>query len=119
MPEHPVARYTEADLSRVIARDYPGRADEVTTILAAYGREPYQTDPLRVRMACLKLALGRTGELRRLVANACADYRDVLAWAEYPAYMRARTPAAQESAVETDWKQLQEWLHARQRVASP
>jgi hypothetical protein len=53
------------------------------------------------------------------VANACADYRDVLAWAEYPAYMRARTPAAQESAVETDWKQLQEWLHARQRVASP
>jgi hypothetical protein len=114
----PVPRYTEADLIRVIARDYPADVEQVKGILAEYGKERRQTDQLRVRMASLKLAKGQTEELETYVRAACTDYRDVLSWAEYPAYMNARNPGAQQKAIETDWKQLQDWLHGRKQIAS-
>jgi hypothetical protein len=38
----------------------------------------------RVKLAALALAGGSLAELRRMVAAARLDYRDVLYWAEYP-----------------------------------
>lgn len=113
--EQPVARYSPADLPRVIARDFAGHEDEVVGILAEYGRRTGTRDGgLRVHMACLRLARGDLARLRRLVDVACGDFRDVLAAAEYPGYMRARSRAEQWEAIPADWQQLQAWLHAKE-----
>lgn len=109
--EQPVACYVPADLPRVVTRDFAGHEEEVARMLAEYGRRTGEKDDLRVQMACLKLARGSLVRLERLVDVACADFRDVLAAAEYPAYLRAATRAEIEEAICTDWTQLQEWLH--------
>jgi hypothetical protein len=111
----PVARYTEEDLERVLARDYGGHRDEVLEILSGYGKERWQTGALRVQMACLKLAKGDVAAVKKYVERARGDFRDVLAWAEYPAYFKGFTVGAEEErqqAIEQDWRQLQAWLHA-------
>lgn len=111
--EQPVATYSPADLPRVIARDFAGREEEVTRILADYPRcTGEKGGGLRVHMACLMLAKGDLGRLGRLVKVACVDFRDVLAAAEYPDYMKAATLAEQQEAICTDWQRLQAWLHA-------
>lgn len=108
----PAASYTEADLERVVARDFAAESvPQVKALLARYGKEAWQREVLRVQMACLKCADGHLGALERAVENACCDYRDVLGPAEYPAYYKARTPEAKKKAIESDWKQLQAWLN--------
>jgi hypothetical protein len=54
-------------------------------LLEDYGTAPHEREVMRVRVAVLKLSDGRLPELERLIASARQDYRDVLAWAEYPA----------------------------------
>jgi hypothetical protein len=113
MSEQPVPAYTEEDFERVVARDYGDAADYARKILAGYGGEGFHREHLRVCMACLKLANGSIESLKHQVRNACQDYRDVLAWAEYPAYMKAHSADQQQRAIQTDWSQLQEWLARR------
>ncbi|MCJ7452185.1 MAG: hypothetical protein MUO39_06885 [Steroidobacteraceae bacterium] len=67
----------------------------------------------RVALAAFKLAGSDLGELRRCVDAARIDYRDILAWAEYPRQMRlgASAPAAeQEAARREDAAEYQRWL---------
>lgn len=110
----PVPTYSEEDLSRIVAREFRGRQGaEVMRILAQYGVEDWQHETLRVRMACLKLAAGDLVRLRAAVAAACGDYRDVLASAEYPRYLRAHNADATRDAVALDWQELRDWLHRR------
>ncbi|MGB5178134.1 MAG: hypothetical protein WBP44_05320 [Gammaproteobacteria bacterium] len=110
--EQPTPTYEKSDLKRVVAREFGTEAmDEVTSILESYGAESWQREPLRVSMACLKLANGDIARLKSFVQSACKDYRDIIAWAEYSAYMRAHDPEAQQKAIESDWKELQTWLH--------
>lgn len=57
--DQPVPRYTDADLDRVIAREFPQEAfPEVRGLFARYGHEPWAREVLRVQMACLKCANG-------------------------------------------------------------
>jgi len=111
--KQPVARYSPADLPRVVARDFAGQEAVVERILAGYpGGKGTGDGGLRVRMACLKLARGDLGRLERLVTVARGDFRDVLSAAEYPAYMRAGSREKHDEAICADWQQLQAWLHA-------
>ena len=67
----------------------------------------------RVAFAALKLAGSDLGELRRCADAARTDYRDILAWAEYPRQMRlgASAPAADLStARREDAAEYQRWL---------
>lgn len=108
----PVPEYSETDLSRVVARDFEARrAAEVLRALEDYGAEAWHTEVLRVRMACLKLADGDVIRLRAALIAACEDFRDVLACAEYPRYLRAHDAASKREAVAQDWEELQAWLH--------
>jgi hypothetical protein len=54
-------------------------------LLERYGGAPHEREAVRVRVATLKLSAGSLAELERVVVRAQRDYRDVLAWAEYPA----------------------------------
>ena len=103
-------QYTESDFARVLAREFPGCIQEAKAVLLQYAKESYHTCPLRVHMACLKLARGDIARLREYVQAACGDPRDVLAWAEYRHTWRAKSSKARAVAVETDWRELQEWL---------
>jgi hypothetical protein len=53
-------------------------------MLDRYGSALHEREPVRVRVAALKLSGGNLVELERVIGHAKRDYRDVLAWAEYP-----------------------------------
>jgi hypothetical protein len=106
-----VPAYREADLERILARDYSADVlPEIRELLHRYGGESWHREPLRVRMACLKIADGNVPALHQAVEVACRDYRDVLATAEYRHYAAARDAEARRIAIERDGAELRSWL---------
>ncbi len=102
-------------LQRIIDRLFP--ADDRVTVaglLDQYGVEAYEREAVRVRIAMLKLCAGSLDKLRDLVPLAKRDYRDVLAWAEYPAELRLPTwtmDQGQQAQIRSaDKLQYREWL---------
>jgi hypothetical protein len=68
-------------VERLFSVDDRGPAE---SILERYGSAPHEREIVRVRVAVLKLSGGDVAKLDRAVVHAKRDYRDVLAWAEYP-----------------------------------
>ncbi len=117
MTSQPFPTVTGADVERIVRRDFPAdRVAEVLAMLEKYGREPWHREPHRVHVAALKLAAGNIERLRQEIEGARRDYRDVLAYAEYPGYFRrvpahGRLPAEEEQRIiDADWKQYQDWF---------
>lgn len=117
MGQQPIPRVTPSDVERVVRRDF--RAEEfheVMSLLNEYGAEKWHHERPRVKLAALKLAGGDLKKLRLMMNIAKCDYRDVLAPAEYPGYMKkfsgARQPPVdqREQTIEDDWKQYESWL---------
>ena len=86
-------------------------------ILNQYGVEEYQRERDRVQLAILKLSQGQFDLLEYYLEVACSDYRDVLAWAEYPEVMKLGfTAKSQLSPTEVrslrlrDRQQYLDWL---------
>jgi hypothetical protein len=114
----PIPEVTEKDVIRIVQRDFPTRQlDDVMSILNEYGTKDWQRGLDRVRLAVLKLAGGDFQALRREIDVAKSDYRDVLAYAEYPEYMQKVSPSAglagheRDKIIRADWKQYQSWLN--------
>jgi hypothetical protein len=82
--EQPVPNVSEADVKRIVSRDF-GNEQEANVLSAL---ERFDMSP-RVRLA-LKLANGDFDKLLEAGKDAIQDYRNVLAWAEYPrSWMRS------------------------------
>ena len=64
----------------------------VLELLDSYGVEPYERERERVQVAILKLSAGSEEKVRKYLAVAKRDYRDVLFWAEYPEESKLDTP---------------------------
>jgi hypothetical protein len=70
----------------------------------------------RVRLAALKLANGNLDLLRKHIADALRDYRDILVGAEYPEHWKAKfgskklSQKEHQQIVDADWKQYEDWL---------
>jgi hypothetical protein len=117
MIRQPTPTVTVNDVERIVHRDFPQEQFAVVMdILSEYGAEKWQRECFRVRLAVLKLANGNLKDLRRCIETAKRDYRDVLAEAEYPGYMK-RISQTQELAseerqkiIEADWNQYETWL---------
>jgi hypothetical protein len=114
----PIPKVTEIDVIRIVQRDFPAEQFEaVMSILNEYGTEDRQRGVNRVRLAVLKLAGGDLQALRREIDAAKSDYRDVLAYAEYPEYMQTVPPSGglaedeRNKIIRADWKQYQSWLN--------
>jgi hypothetical protein len=73
--------------SRALVSGIEARHGEVLQILDRFGVDPHETEQARVQLAILKLSGGDKGELSRQVAAAKSDFRDLLAYAEYPEQM--------------------------------
>jgi len=113
----PTPMVDAADVERIVRRDFPSeQVAEVVAVLNEYGTESWQRETHRVRLAVLKLAAGNMEKLRQGIETAKKDYRDVLAYAEYPGYMSrapgpgTRPPDEVQRIVDADWKQYQDWL---------
>jgi hypothetical protein len=109
--DQPVPHVSSADLARILQREFPGEAQaEVATLLEAYDGQ----EAVRVMLAILKLAGGHVSRVREYLEAAGEDYRDVLAWAEYPEFIKdaykgvpAKTP---DASIARDWEQYETWL---------
>ena len=76
---------TRQDLEALAAAGFPGReVAAILSILDAYGAQAWEPERERVQRAILTLAQGDEDKLRKYVAMAKTDYRDVLMAAEYP-----------------------------------
>lgn len=117
----PVPQVSAADVERIVEREFPGSADHALSLLQQYGKAEWHREIDRVRLACVKLAKGDLQKLTQAINTATSDYRDVLAWAEYPAYMRtdpnpSREAAEKERAIKADWKQYENWRAGPEKI---
>jgi hypothetical protein len=105
-----IPNYTSDEFDRVLAREFPRKVEEARATLGSYGSDSSRAGQTRVWMACLKVASGDLKRLDETVQIACADYRDVLASAEYPTYFGAKTDEEKANAISFDKGQLLAWL---------
>jgi len=119
--QQPVPEVTENDVLRIVQRDFSAEQfDAAMRMLNEYGTEDLQRNVHRVRLAVLKLACGNLQALRREIDVAKSDYRDVVAYAEYPEYMQRVSPSGglaeveRERIIRADWAQYQSWLNREQ-----
>ena len=90
---------------------------EIMDLLNEYGTKSYETGRTRVQLAILKLSKGDRERLPNLVNMAKVDWRDVLAYAEYPEEMKTgpiemRDMSEEEakSLRQRDREQYAKWL---------
>lgn len=80
--EQPIAKVNLDDIERILKRDFKGDEDKALEMLKNYK----DNETHRVWSAILKLSNCDIKKVREYVELAKADYRDVLALAEYPKY---------------------------------
>jgi hypothetical protein len=92
----------------------PDERSAALSLLERYGGPAHEREVLRVRVATLKLSGGKLPELERAIEHARRDYRDVLAWAEYPQELVRptwRLPAEEVARIRAaDRAQYLKWL---------
>jgi hypothetical protein len=119
-----VPQVTHADVVRVVARDFPQTAAlEVLSLLRQFQNlvQPEATDDQNARfhLAILKLAEGQLDRISELVSVANLDFRDVISYAEYPAFMAngafvgadRLNEKERKQLIQRDWDQYHEWFH--------
>lgn len=114
----PYKHMTDFQLDAVLEKIrlvFPGRdPKEILSCLEDYGAESRETEKYRVYLAILKLCEEeKLSDPSPYVKAAKQDFRDVLAWAEYPNQMKhgpARDPEQSARLIKQDQEQLQAWL---------
>ncbi|MGA2542593.1 MAG: hypothetical protein ABSG78_13670 [Verrucomicrobiota bacterium] len=115
----PHPKVTSKHVERIVRRDFPAEQfSEVMAALSEYGKESYENEADRVRLAILKLARGKLDLLQQALKTAKTDYRDVITWAEYPGYSKRwdtyKLPAAEkQQIIDQDWQQYLAWANAK------
>ena len=102
-------------MRRLVARLFPlEERSAAAALLERYGAAAHEREPLRGRVATLKLSGGQLARLESLMNHARQDYRDILAWAEYPEEMTRPTwqlaPPEVEQIRAADRAQYLAWL---------
>lgn len=106
----------QALLERKISTLFPdmNSRQEVVDLLKSYGNENYEQEPHRVRLAILKLSGPDVHEVAKYASYAKQDYRDILAWAEYPRQSKVYPlPKSEEGQklVRADRDEYRQWLN--------
>ena len=112
---------TGREMSRVlmkIQRYWPEiDPGEILNLIDQYGTEEHEKEIKRVQLAILKLSGGERSHLPKLVDIAKTDYRDVLAYAEYPEEIRASIEEMRKMSIDEvaamrhrDRQQYLNWL---------
>lgn len=102
----------ERKLKMMFSDDFTRR--RVHKILQDYGREVHEREPERVRLAILKLAGAELRSVEKYTGFAREDYRNILAWAEYPRQAQQWVmpdPDEKQKMIEADLAEYEDWLH--------
>jgi len=118
--DQPTPKISRKDIMRIVARDYPARKqEEVLEILRQYDGDS-EKGKFRVWASLMKISEGEIEQLRENVERAKSDFRDILAYAEYPEYSdkvgfddENFTKTELKDIIKADWKQYQNWLKAK------
>ncbi len=119
MNSQPIPVVAEEDVERIILRDFSAaQCTEIKSILSSYGIESWEQGSSRVHLAILKLANGKMEEVKRWTQCAKEDFRDAIAYAESPNYMRKTTrkkisAEEGEKILNEDWLQYETWLNKK------
>jgi hypothetical protein len=112
-PNDPIPSVSDADVERVIQRDFaPENFSRITALLS----EITGSASARTKLAILKLVRGPPESLQTFVEQAKCDFRDVLIAAEYShqsEFAKWDSEEAKIRAVDQDWTEYQAWLHAK------
>ena len=104
---------TEADVGRVVRRDYP---PQIQPVIEELIRAVEVREKTRVVLACLKNANGDFEKLKGELGNASGWWREIISEAEYPNYTKKMfridrlTAEEQQRIIGKDKKQYLEWL---------
>jgi hypothetical protein len=77
-------KHSRNEVLAAVQVSFPASWESVLAQLDTYGVESHEPEQERVQLAVLKLGEGIENKVRRFLAAAKDDYRDVLYWAEYP-----------------------------------
>jgi hypothetical protein len=102
----------ERKLAIMFPEDFTRR--RVRKILGDYGSEAHEREADRVRLAILKLAGAELRAVDKYTGYAREDYRNILAWAEFPRQAREWVmPGADEKQKMSvaDLTEYENWLH--------
>ena len=118
-----MTRFPHDRVKAIVARLWPtADIEEIMDLLDEYGVESHEKGQPRVQLAILKLSEGERERLPNLVRMAKRDYRDVLAYAEYPEAMRIgpkkmRQLSTKEAQAlrQRDKRQYKRWLNRWQK----
>lgn len=92
----------------------PEKRSAAEGALRRYGTESYENEPVRVRLAVLKISGADLDRIRSNIATAKQDYRDIPAYAEYPRQMGQDSwklsPAQNRALVAADRRGYEERL---------
>ena len=117
----PIPEATKEDVERIGRRDFPDVPfEDVFTVLKEFENARWESVTYRIRVDALKLANGSLEDLKKQIAWANQDYRDVIVAAEYPGYWKAQnsfrnfhkevSKKERQRIVDADWQQYQDWL---------
>ena len=91
--------------------------EDILSVLDLYGADSYEIERERVQLDILKLSEGKEDKLLDNLEAAKRDLRDVIAWAEYPNFMRIGLvgvdnldPEGVKDLKERDIHQYLEWF---------
>ncbi len=109
----PTPTVTDADVRRVVKRDFSPRSFDAVLALLEQCRA---VEAARTRLAILKLADGDMDELVYFLSVACDDYREVIMAAEYPECLSYVVSGRPKDRTEldvwiADWEQYENWLN--------
>ncbi len=109
----PVAKISPAQFDRLIRREFPDAAKQVTIKLKQVISDSEQ-GRRRISAAILRLANRDLGKLDTLIEKANFDFRDIVSEAEYPRNVLHgfddRTSDQQKSEYRADWADYSSWL---------
>lgn len=120
MPDY-LPQVSRPDVLRIVTRDFPERDHQkILYLLDEFGGDWSPNKPHRVHLAILKLADGDSSKVRRCVDLARSDFRDAIAGAEYPGFMKVGFVGVDEMSAaevkrlqEDDWREYCDWLERK------
>lgn len=106
----------EEILTRKLKALFPDKQSHIdaVSILSEYGRESYEPEKIRVRLAIVKLASNSLDKIIEYTYVAKQDYRDILSWAEYPRqseHWSLKNKDKKQQLIKEDLEEYQQWLN--------
>ncbi len=104
--EQPVAKISDAELEKLIDREFPENSDLIKRKLTEIQSDS-QNGKNRIGAAVLKLAKSDLSAIDSLIKKANEDFRDVVSQAEYPRASEYGFDEPSEKELKTDY--LNDW----------